>query len=73
MDNFFVGSSPEKALAERRQQAATRLEIVAEYLPQPQPQKHPFRLFGIDTTPGLRAFATKLADRGVVYYPIPAL
>ena len=70
VDNFFAGSSPEQALAQRRRQAAQRVEIIAESLP--EPRKHPFRLFGIDTTPGLRAFAAKLADRGVVYYPNPA-
>ena len=37
-----------------------------------QPRKRGFRLFGLDTTPGLRAFAAKLAGRGVVYYPNPA-
>jgi len=70
VDNFFVASSPEQALTERRREAAKRLEIVAASLP--EPRQRPFRLFGIDTTPGLRAFATKLADRGVVYYPNPA-
>ncbi|MCP4209170.1 MAG: transposase, partial [Shimia sp.] len=70
VDNFFVGSSPEQASAERRRQAAERLAIVAEHLP--KPRKRPFWLFGIDTTPGLRPFATKLADRGIVYYPNPA-
>ena len=70
VDNFFAGSSEEQALAERRRQATKRLEIMAEYLP--EPRKRAFRLFGIDTTPGLRPFAAKLADRGVVYHPNPA-
>ncbi len=65
-----MGSNPEQASAERRRQAAERLAIVAEHLP--KPRKRPFWLFGIDTTPGLRPFATKLADRGIVYYPNPA-
>jgi hypothetical protein len=70
VDNFFTASSSRQAVAQRRQRAMERLEIIAGFLP--TPSQHPFWLFGIDTTPGLRPFATKLADRGVVYHPNPA-
>jgi hypothetical protein len=70
VDNFFTASSSGQAVAQRRQGAMERLEIIAGFLP--TPSQHPFWLFGIDTTPGLRPFATKLADRGVVYHPNPA-
>ena len=70
VDRFFTASNSRQAVAQRRQQAMERVEIIAEYLP--APSQRPFWLFGIDTTPGLRPFATRLADRGVVYHPNPA-
>jgi DDE superfamily endonuclease len=70
VDNFFIASSSQQAVVQRRQRAMERLEIIAGFLP--TPSQYPFWLFGIDTTPNLRPFAATLADRGVVYSPNPA-
>lgn len=68
--NFFVASEPGKAEAERLSNAVARLKIWQAALP--RPVKRLFWLLGIDATPGLRPYADKLAERGVVYQPNPA-
>jgi hypothetical protein len=70
VEHFLTASSAEPVPAERQAATAKRIEGLAEYLP--APQRRPFWLFGIDTTPALRPFAEKLADRSGVYSPNPA-
>ena len=68
--NFFVASTPDKAEEERLARAIERVRILSPTLP--KPAKRPFLLTGLDATPGLRPYADKLPERGVVYHPNPA-
>jgi len=67
---FFVGSSPDKAVEERREKALDRVKCLLPAIP--KPVQRPFWLTGTDATPALRPYANTLPDRGVVYYPNPA-
>ena len=60
-----------KAIAAYRPAWASKslAQLAAAYLP--QPQKRPFWLLGVDTTPLARLYAQTLKDRGYVYQPTP--
>jgi hypothetical protein len=67
IDNFFVPSSPDTAVAERQAHDQHLLRLIAGTLTPPQQRK--FWLLGIDKTPAPRRFATTLPDRTYVYQP----
>lgn len=67
VDNFFVASSPEKAMDERIEHQRELIEILAPLCPEPSERN--FRLFAIDATSQPRQFAHTLEDRGFVYKP----
>jgi hypothetical protein len=73
IDNFEIGADGHGQAAEDEggQARTARARIVAEHIPPPS-RERPFWLFGVDTTPNPRPFATTLSDRGVVYRPNPA-
>ena len=70
VDNFFVPGSSDKSEFERREQQLQRMRIAAGYYP--EPTRHNFYQFGLDTTTQPRPFAHTLKDRGIHYYPNPA-
>jgi hypothetical protein len=71
VDNLQLrGSSAETVSAAPGAPPLDWVGLIADALP--RPAERPFWLLGLDTTPAVRPFAERLADRGVVYYPNPA-
>jgi hypothetical protein len=70
VDNLRLrGASAERAPAATGAPPMDWVGLIADALP--RPAERPFWLLGLDTTPAVRPFAERLADRGVVYYPNP--
>jgi hypothetical protein len=64
---FFVPSSPTKAVAERKQFQKSLLRAISPLIQAPTTRN--FHLFGLDTTPIPRPFSPTLPDRTYIHQP----
>lgn len=71
IDHFFTASTPTTAEAERQKHERDLQNLILPHLKAPVCRN--FWLFGLDTTPVSRPYASTLSDRGIVYHPNPIL
>ncbi|WP_322744799.1 transposase [[Phormidium] sp. LEGE 05292] len=67
MKQFFVPSSPNAAVAERKQFQKSLLKALSSLIKAPTTRN--FHLFGLDTTPIPRPFSPTLPDRTYIHQP----